>query len=219
MLPSPAPKYYFLGAILSAVGALVLALRGRRAAKSVPLPWAPIAVGATIVALGVAAIATGISADLEYNARLNTTVMEYDVSIGMNGSWLVRILLPAPRDPRFFDSLNASNGTASLRLNRTATDTNVVVTTQGNVTFRIRAEIPTADVDPGFTRMSSPDQNVCYSGCNATVELGGVPAGAKVFLNLQASIGVACESHLLGLEAWISEGVARYPAWMPMMVC
>ncbi len=156
---------------------------------------------------------------MQYNAGLNTTVLKYDVSLEMNGTWPVRIVLPAPVEPRFFSAMNVTNGSSTLRLNHTATDTNVVVTALGNVTLHVRASVPTPAVDPGFTHLNPSAQTPCYSGCNATIELSGVPAGATVFLRLEASIGVVCESHSLIVESWIREGIAQYLAVNPMIVC
>lgn len=219
MLPSPAPRYYLVGTVLAAVGAVVALLRAWRRGKPTPRPWVRILVGIVLIIVGAAVVAYGILVDNQYKAGLSTTVMNYDVSVRMNGTWPVRILLPAPSDARLFDALNVTNGSASLALNHTAAQTNVVLTTHGNVTFRIRATVPTAEVSQSFSRVSPGGPNPCYSGCNATVELTGVPAGAKVFLSLAASIGVTCVTRTLSLEAWISEGVAQYPAVTPMMVC
>ena len=219
MLPSPAPRYYLLGAVLSAVGAVVLWLRVRRRGEAVPRPWAALAVGVVLVVVGIAAISYGVFLGNQYDAGLHTTVMSYDVSVEMNGSWPVRMLLPAPSDPRLFDALNATNGSASLRLNHTATDTNVVLTALGNVTFRVRMEVPSASVAQGFTRLAPCGVFGGDYVCNATIELGGVPPGSKIFLGLVATIGVACQTRLLSLITWIEEGVAEYPAEAPTAVC
>jgi hypothetical protein len=218
MLPSPAPKYYLIGVLLSALGSLVLALRGRRGKES-PRPRIPLAVGIVALGLGVAIIGMGVVIDLEYNTRFNTTTLSYDVSLQMNGSWSVRILLPAPSEPRFYDALNVTNGTASLRLNHTGTDTNVVLNAQGNVTFRVRAQVPTAATDRTFTRLTACGLGRVTLECNVTLEVNGLPAGMKAYLILHGSLGVGCEWHTLDLVSWVSAGTSEYPAQAPTAVC
>ncbi len=219
MLPSPAPKYYLLGAILSAVGALVLLLRGRRRGPGTPRPWIPLLVGALVVAAGIGTILVGASLDAQYNAGLNTTGFVYQVSLEMNGSWPVRILLPAPSDPRLFDALNATNGTARIRLNHTATETNVVLTAQGNVSFQIESEVPTAAVDRTFTRLGSCSAGGYGPECVLALQVDGLPTGAKVHVTLFAEIGVTCETHTLSLDAWVGGGITQYPVWALTFVC
>lgn len=219
MLPSQAPKYYLAGVLLSALGTLVLALRGRRRGAPIPRSWKAIAVGIVLLASGIAVIGIGISVDMAYNAGFSTTVMSYRVSLRMNGSWPIRILLPAPSDARLYDALNATNGSASLRLNHTSTETNVVLVAQGNVTFQIRTQVPSAAIGRDFTRLAPCGLSSAGYECNATIELRGAPAGMKLLLTLMASIGVVCESHLLSIVSWIGEGVAEYPAWTPTVVC
>ncbi len=219
MLPSPAPRYYLVGVLLSCVGGLVLWLRGLRGGKSIPRSWVAIAAGIVLILAGVAVVGVGISIDVQYYTGLNTTVLDYDVSVQVNESWPVRIVLPAPVEPRFFSAMNATNGSATMRLNHTATDTNVVITAFGNITFRIRTSVPTAEVNAGFTRLNPSDQTPCYPGCNATIEVSGVPSGETVFVSLNASIGVVCENHSLSIAAWVREGVGQYPAVNPTTVC
>ncbi len=219
MLPSPAPKYYLLGAILSAVGALVLLLRGRRCGPGTPRPWIPLLVGALVVAAGIGAILVGASLDAQYNAGLNTTGFVYQVSVEMNGSWPVRILLPAPSDPRLYDALNATNGTANLRLNHTATETNVVLTAQGNVSFLVQSEVPTAAVDRTFTRLDSCSVGGYGPECVLVLQVDGLPTGTKVHVTLLAEIGVTCETRTLSLDAWVGAGITQHPVWALSVVC
>ncbi len=160
-----------------------------------------------------------MSIDAEYNAGLNTTGFVYQVSLEMNGSWPVRILLPAPSDPRLYNTLNVTNGTASLRSNHTTTETNVVLVAQDNVSFRVQTEIPTAAVDRNFTRLNSCSIGGYGPECGVLLQVDGLPAGAKIHVTLLAEIGVTCETHMLSLDAWVSNGIAQYPAWTPYVVC
>lgn len=219
MLPSPGPKYYFIGVLLAALGALLLTLLGRRRGKQSPRPWIALGAGAAVLALGVAAMGMGIVTDLEYYTRLNTTEFSYDISLQMNGSWSVRILLPAPSDRRFYDAMNVTNGTASLRLNHTATDTNVILTAQGNVTFSVRAQVPTAATNRSFTGLTSCGLGHNEIECNVTLAVSGVPAGMKAHLVLHGGVGIFCEWHSLDLASWVSEGTAGYRAQRPTSVC
>lgn len=219
MLPSPGPKFYLVGAVLAAIGAFLMSMRGRRGEKPVSRARVSMVVGVVALGVGIAVVGVGIAIDLQYYAAFNTTVMSYDVSLEMNGTWPVRILLPAPSDSRLFDALDVTNGTAHLLLNLTAAEASVELQAQGNVTFRVGATLPTASVDRTFTRLASctaPGDGL-YS-C-AAIELSGVPDGAKVFLRLSAGIGVPCESHGLDLETWVAPGIASYAAETPMVVC
>ena len=219
MLPSQAPRYYAAGVLLSAMGALLLALRIRRRGKPTPKALLVIGVETVLVFAGVAIIGIGLQVDEQYYAYLNTTRFSYQVLIRMNASGPVRLVLPAPSDPRLFDAMNVTNGSASLRLNNTATETNVVLTADGNVSFEVRAQVPSASVDWGFTRLTF--EGPCYEGptCNAAIEMSALSPDFGVVLTLYASIGSGCSSLLLQIEAPLEPGASEYPAQALMATC
>ena len=219
MLPSQAPRCYAAGALLSAMGVLLLGLWLRRRGKRTPRALPVLAVGAVLVFAGVAVIGVGLQIDEQYDAGLNITSFSYRICLGMNASGPVRLLLPAPLDPRLFDAMNVTSGSASLRLNTTATGTNVVLTADGNVSFEVRAHVPTASVDPGFSRLTFGGP--CYEGptCRVAIDLSAPSPDRGVVLTLYASIGSACTSQQLEVEAALASGAEEYPAQMVMVTC
>lgn len=220
MLPSPAPRFYVLGALLAAAGALVIALRGGRRELPPSRRRAIFAVGIAALVLGAAAVGTGIWIDTQYYGALNTTILRYRVSLTMNGTLPVRLLLPAPSDARFYAAMNMTNGSARLRLNHTTADTSVILTAYGNVSFEVRSAVPTASVNGSFTRVRFLDVGPEGPESNVTIEMMTIPfGGVSVLLALDASIGTGCTSRTLTLHSWIRPGVADYTAQTPTMVC
>ena len=219
MLPSPAPRFYIAGAILNAAGAIVLALRANRGGPPKAHPLALLAVAAFSIAVGLTITAAGIWVDVQYNAELNTTHLSYRVSVAMNTSGPVRILLPAPVDERFFNALNVSSGSSSLRLNHTAAETNVVLTAYGNVSFDVQTRLPTRAVNWTFTRVSAMGLGSYGPISNVTVELPASPSDAAVRLTLDATIGAGCVAWSLSLQSWVVEGRRDYLAQTPTVVC
>lgn len=155
----------------------------------------------------------------QYYASLNTTRFSYQVSISMNVSGPVRLVLPAPSDPRLFEAMNATNGSARLRLNHNAAGTNVVLTANGNVSFEVHTLVPSASVDPDFTRLTF--EGPCYEGptCNAAIEMSAVSPDVGVVLALYASIGSGCTTHTLQIEAPLEPGASMYPARALTVIC
>jgi hypothetical protein len=177
------------------------------------------AVAALAIAVGVAAIGAGMWVDAQREAELNTRVLWYTVSTRMNGTGPVRLILPAPSDARFFDALNATNGSSTLRLNHTSSDTNVVLTAYGNVSFQIRAQVAATSGNWSFTRTAYSGVTVGGPVSMATVELWDMEEAATVLLSLAASISWLCEGHLLQLDSTVHPGIASYPADAVTVVC
>lgn len=219
MLPSPSPRFYLVGVILSGAGALLLAMRGARGRAPEPRPRMLLAVTVLTLAAGVALIGAGLWIDVERAQKENTTVLSYNVSVRLNGTGSVRLVLPAPADPRFFASLNTTNGSSTLRLVHTPSETSVVLTVYGNVTFNVRSELATTVGNWNFTRLIPLTNGIPGSGLNASIERSSAAPEAVVFLELYASIGSFCESHFLSVDAAVHEGVGEYPTQSGLMVC
>lgn len=212
MLPPPSPRFYIVGAILSAFGALVLAWWNALRKKPDPHSKSLLAFAVLALAVGVAITSLAVWVDLGRQVELNTTVLWYTVSVQTNASGPVRLILPAPSDARFFAALNATNGSSSLRLNHTASDTNAVLTAYGNVSFQIRASVATIVGNWSFTRVAYPGAWVGGPATNATIELWDGEKNATVVLSLDVSISWQCATHSLRLESTVHQGIASYPA-------
>ena len=217
MLPSPSPKFYVAGALLSSAGALAL-WSGLRRGRT-PFPRTLLALGALLLVIGVSILGAGLWIDADYYSELNTTTLWYRVSVQTNSTGLFRLLLPAPSDGRLFDALNVTNGSSSLRLSHTAADTSVELSTHGNVSFEVRATVASPMVNSSFTRVTPVGAGAWGLVSNATVELVVPHPGVIVHLQLDASIGLVCETHMLIIDSQIEPGVANYLAQTPTSVC
>lgn len=216
MMPSPAPRFYLIGVIVSGVGALVLALTGRARRLPGSRPRPLLVAGAVTVAIGLAVIGAGLWADAVYKAEMNSSTLWYSVSVTTNGTGPLRIVLPAPSDARFYEALNATNGSSTLRLNGSGSEASVVLTAFGNVSFQVRAELPTASVNRSFTRL---DGQPWGSSRNAMIEMVAPLEGAAALVRVDASIGLPCTSSTLHIDSWVTEGTGWYPAQTATMVC
>lgn len=219
MIPSPAPRYYLVGAILAAAGAVVLLLRALQGRARAPGPRSLFVVGIATLAVGVTVAGAGLWLDADYNARMNATSFSYTVSLAMNGTGPVQVSLPAPSDARFFDALNVSNGSSSLRLNASGADTNVVLTAYGNVSFDVHVQVATPPTNWSVTRIGLCTDGADGLVCNATIQMTAPLSGSKALLTLRISIGTVCSSTGLEMESWIAAGVAGYPARRFGIVC
>lgn len=218
MLPSPSPRFYLVGAILSGVGALLLAIRSELRKRPDARPQALLAAAIFALAAGLVVVGAGLWIDVQYSRDQNTMELWYHVSVQMNGTGPVTLLLPAPTEERFFNALNATNGSSTLRLQHAGSDTSVVLTAFGNVTFQIHATIyPLGNVR--YSRVVYLGYGSTGPLSNATIELTTVSSVTSVLLDLDASTSTVCQGWALMISAVIQEGVAQYPADTPGIVC
>ncbi len=215
---SPWPVYYFVGGVLAGAGILLLAMRTRLRPRPDARPRARLAVAVFALAAGLVVFGAGLWLDAERSRQENTMSLWYHVSVRMNGTGAAILSLPAPGDERFFDVLNVTNGSSTLRLSHTATEASVVVTAYGNVSFEVLAEAyPLGNWS--FTRVTYVAYGPQGPTWNATIGLRTSRPEASVLLNLDASLGTFCLSHGLEVDATIQEGVGDYPATAPGIVC
>lgn len=218
MLASPAPRYYLVGAVVAAAGALLLLLRFGRRGLSAPHPRGLLAAAVACVAVGAVVFGAGLWIDADYNARLNATTLSYTVSVTMNETDLVQIVLPAPSDARFYDALNLTQGQSSLRLNRSATDTSVLLTAYGNVSLQVIARVPTQPTNWSFTRVLC-GYGANWMACNATIGMRAPRSGVRALVQLDMSLGTSCYSTGYEVNSWIATNTADYPAQRIGIVC
>ncbi len=218
MLPSPAPRYYVVGAIIAAAGALLLLLRLGRRGFPTPHPRGLLAAAVACVAVGGAVFGAGLWVDADYNARLNATELFYSVSVTMNETESMRFVLPGPSDARFDDALNVTQGLSSLRVNRSTTDTNVVLTAYGNVSFQVTARVPTPPANWSFTRILC-GHGANWMACNATIGMQVPRSGMKALVHLDVSLGTTCYSTGYEVSSWVAATTADYPAQRIGVVC
>lgn len=218
MLPSPAPRYYVVGAIVAAAGALLLLLRLGRRSVPPPRPRGLLAAAVACVALGGAVFGAGLWVDADYNARLNATELFYSVSITMNETESVQVVLPGPSDARFYDALNVTQGLSSLRINRSATETNVVLTAYGNASFQVTARVPTPPANWSFSRIFC-GYVANWMACNATIGMQAQQPGLRALVHLDISLGTTCYSSGYEVNSWIAPTTADYPAQRIGVVC
>jgi len=218
MLPSPSPRFYLVGVILSGAGALILALRVGLRKRPGSRPRALLAAGVLALAVGMTVFGAGLWIDAERAREENTMTLYYEVSVGMNGTGPVALLLPAPGDERFWDALNVTNGSSTLRLDHTASDTSVVLTAYGNVTFRVQVGVSPLG-NWSFTRVTYASDGTRGPTSNATIEMSTASSETAVLLSVDASIGTVCESYFLFIDAAVHAGVGKYPTESGLMVC
>ncbi len=218
MLPSPAPRYYVAGAVIAAAGAFLLLLRFGRRGLAAPHPSGLLVVAVACVAVGGVVFGAGLWLDADYNAQLNVTALSYSVTVTMNETGLVQIVLPAPSDARFYNALNVTNGSSSLRLNRSAIDTNVVLTAYGNASFQVIARVPTQPANWSFTRILC-GYGPNWEACNATIRMQAPGSGWRAFVQLDVSLGASCYSTGYEVHTWIATSTGNYPAQRIGVVC
>ena len=132
-----------------------------------------------------------------------------------------RLLSPCRRlpSPRFWDSLNVTNGSASLHLIHTATDTYVRLESVGNVSFSVRSSYVGTSLDTRVTHASSGPSPSGGLGMNVTLELATVAPGTTVRLDLSLGLESFCASFLLDLHTTVSAGSGGYPAEWHYLPC
>ena len=211
MVPSsPSPRYYLLGLVLAGIGALLLAMWAY-----LHRPWErrerPLLIaGVAVLAIGVVLLGLGWWMGVQFARAENTNTLTYDLSVRMNGTGPVIVLLPAPVDARFYPALNATNGSSTLRVSVTSPDASVVVMAYGNVTFQIQAAVYPAG-NNSYTRTAAPSSGYISGSANASIELDAANASAEVRVTLYAVISLgACAIHYLTVETYVHTGVRLY---------
>jgi len=145
----------------------------------------------------------------------NTKSMTYRASVHLNGTGPVTLILPAPMEARFWSALNVTNGSSSLRLTHTTTDTYVVLLAAGDVAFDVHADFVGSFLNSNLTHLSFTDGGPYSLQANVTIQMSAVDATTTASLTLDISLGGFCHSRSYSLKAVIHQGSARYPIEMP----
>ncbi len=156
--------------------------------------------------------------DVQFAREQATNTLTYEVSVRLNGTGPVTILLPAPVDTRFYAGLNASNGSSTLRVVGTPPTTSVVVVTYGNVTFQVQTAVYPAGND-NYTWVAAPPEPFLNNTTNASIEMDPANPGTTVLLELHTSIYGACQTHYVAVEAVLQAGFGTYPARYGFAFC
>lgn len=212
---------YLVGAVIIFLGFLALNtwIRGIMG-KGPDQPATVLAASALAFLLGSATVAIAIGIDQTQTTTSNTRTLVYRVDIRINGNGPVRLVLPAPAEPAFFGALNVTEGASTMRLNRTGTDTNVVVMAASNVTFDVRAQAVVSAFNDTITRIRLPTP-VGPTGreVNTTVEMTASSPGTSVDLALDIQLLEACRFTFLELSTTVVVGVREYTGERTFAVC
>jgi len=137
-----------------------------------------------------------------------------------DGADAVRLLLPAPLDSRFIPRLNATNGTAMLRLVSDVGGLALELTTDRNVSFEIRVDIVDVPFNRTMTRFvpsTPPEQSGTAAATIDLTSIGG--GGADVRLSLRIEFNEFCFSTRHALDASIVPGASSYPVASTVTTC
>jgi FlaG/FlaF family flagellin (archaellin) len=212
---------YLVGAVIIFFGFLALNtwIRGLTG-KGPDQPSTILAASVAAFLLGSATVALAIGIDQAQTTTLNTRTLVYHVDVRINGTAPVRLLLPAPGEPAFFEALNVTQGASSLRLNRTPTDTNVVLVASSNVTFDVRTQAVVSAFNGTITRIRLPSP-VGPTGreVNTTIEMTAGSPDTRVDLVLDIQLLEACRFTFLEVSATVVVGAAEYVGERTFAVC
>lgn len=210
---------YLVGSLIVFLGFLALNTWVRGITGKGPDQPAILAASAMAFIIGSATIAIAIGIDQSQTTSLNTRSLVYHVEIRVRGATPVQLVLPAPGESSFFAALNVTNGTSSMRLDRTANDTSVVVVAMGNVSFDVRAQVVTAVFNETLTHVS-PIPGSGVPNANVTIRMTADGTNTTtVDLVLQIQIVESCRFKTLLLDHTIQEGVAAYLGTVAVAVC
>lgn len=140
----------------------------------------------------------------------HTRSMSYTVSVEVNGSGHVSLVLPAPADSRLWNRLNATNGSASLSLVHTADDTYVLLETDRNVTFVASARFVSPAFNMNLTHTAYDSMGTNGAGMNTTVTMVLETPGTTVRLSLDVVLGDYCYAYAFSLQTTVHAGTAGY---------
>lgn len=210
MVPSsPSPPYYLTGGILAGCGAILPTLR--TAFRRRPWPRGLTFAAVLLLAVGLILLGAGYWMDVQFAREQATNTLTYDVSIRVNGTGPVTILLPAPVDTRFYSGLNTTSGSSTLRVVGTPPAASVLVVAHGNVTLWVQVAVYPAGND-SYTRVAAPPEPFFNTSSNASIELDAMSPGTTVLLSLIITIFGACQTHYLSMDTVLRTGVQQYPA-------
>lgn len=115
--------------------------------------------------------------------------------------------------------MNATDGSGSLRLDSESDEPVAVLTTSGNASFRIFAEVFAPSIDSEISRLE-PGDGTTYGFVQALVNLSFLSPGAMgVHLNLSIGLESLCWGEILDLHKEIVEGSCSYEAELTTIVC
>ena len=213
--------FYLVGTLAILAGFVTLNqwVKGIAGARSDP-PGHVLGVAAVAFLLGTSSVVVAIAFDTD-QVRLETTrTFVYRLSVELTVADTVRLLVPAPLDTRFIPRLNATNGTATLRLVSDVGGLALELTTNRNVSFEIRVDI----VDVPFNRTMSrfvpstpPEQSGTAAATIDLTSIGG--GGADVRLSLRIEFNEFCFSTRHALDASIVPGASSYPVASTVTTC
>jgi len=212
---------YLVGTVIIFLGFIALHtwIRGIMG-KGPDQPATILAASAIAFVLGFSTVAIAISIDQTQTTTLNTRTLVYRVDIRINGTGPVRLVLPAPGEPAFFDALNVTNGASSMRLNRTASETNVVVIAASDVAFDVRRQVVTSVFNDTITRvLPSVPPGPLGRNVNATIEMTAGSSTTTVRLILDIQVFEACRFTTVELESVVSIGVREHTGTRTFVVC
>jgi len=209
---------YLAGSGCIVLGAILIALSRIRHQVRIRGEHVPFAVAASLLLVGSVIVTTAAFVDFERFQSQRTWAFRYFVEVHRNGTFPVRLHLPAPVDPQLAASLQVSNGTSTLRY-ESASVASVIVDAVGNVSFNVQLRSVGSPPNAVLTRVSqrsySPQDQW---GWNASLELEG--AGSElVHVALWIAFSEFCWGRTLEMNAFVAAGIANYPARWPTVVC
>jgi len=213
--------FYFVGTFVIFAGFVALGrwVKGIAGAPSDP-PGHVLGVAAVAFLLGTSSVAVAIVFDSDQIRLESTRTFVYRVSVELNGADTVRLLLPAPLDTRFVPRLNATNGTATLRLVSDVGGLALELTAHRNVSFEIRVGIVDVPFNRTMTRFvpsTPPEQSGTAAATIDLTSIGG--GGADVRLALRIEFNEFCFSTRHALDASIVPGASSYPVASTVTTC
>ena len=212
---------YLVGTFVIFAGFVALSrwVKGIAGAPSDP-PGHVLGVAAVAFLLGTSSVAVAIVFDSDQIRLESTRTFVYRVSVELNGTDTVRLRLPAPLDARVVPRLNATNGTATLRLVSDVEGLALELMTDRNVSFEIRVGIvgvPFNRTMSRFVPSTPPEQSGTAA---ARIDLTSIRGGgADVRLSLRIEFNEFCFSTRHALDASIVPGASSYPVASTVTTC
>ncbi len=176
----------------------------------------PTAAAVTALVVGSVAAGAGLGITTVFWTEQSTTSMYYRVAVQINGTGPVELYLPAPGDARLWNALSATNGTSSLRVDHTLTDTYALLHATGNVIFEIHTSLMPAPSNQSLSRIAQNGDS--YPEWNASIDMSSADPRTTVALTLEIRLDNYCYYLRYHLMTVVYVGFAQYPMDAPSIV-
>lgn len=183
-------------------------------------PGHVLGVAAVAFLLGTSSVAVAIVFDSDQIRLESARTFVYRLSVELNGTDTVRLRLPAPLEARVVPRLNATNGTATLRVVSDVEGLALELTTDRNVSFEIRVGIvgvPFNRTMSRFVPSTPPEQSGTAAAGVDLMSIGG--GSADVRLALRIEFNEICFATRHALDANVVPGTSSYLVASTVTTC